>query len=371
MNADFAGLFQALRPEAHLVIGALLVLLIDLAWARHRPANRHHVALALGLITLVMAGCAATGGPDGPIYGGMFLLDPLAVATRTAVIGLAALALALLPDSTRLRHPAEFTAILLFATTGFTLMAAANNLLVAFLALELASLSLYVLAGFDKTSPASAEAGLKYFLFGGMAAAFLLFGFSLLYGLTSSLRLEQVAQALVMQGQTPLLIVAVVMVLVGFGFKAAAAPFHLWAPDVYQGAPAPAAALIASASKLAGLVFFYRLLWPGLHSAVGTVAHLPVTVGWAPVVALLAGASLLLGNIGALAQSNVRRLLAYSAIAHAGALLLGVIAAGRTGVGPLFYYAATYGLATVGAFGVIGALESAGRVQQLTDLAGL
>lgn len=371
MNADYAGLFRALLPEAQLVVGALLVLTVDLIWAKHRPTNRHHVSLLLGLVALVTAGCAALNGADGPVYGGMFRLDQLAIATRVGVILLAALALALLPDSRRLRHPAEFTAILLFATTGFTLMAAANNLLIAFLALELASLSLYVLAGFDKTSPASAEAGLKYFLFGGMAAAFLLFGFSLLYGLTSSLRLDQIAQQLALQGQSPLLIVALVMILVAFGFKAAAAPFHLWAPDVYQGAPAPAAALIASASKLAGLVLFTRLLWPGLGSAVGTVAHLPITVGWAPVVALIAFASLMLGNIGALAQGNVRRLLAYSAIAHAGALLLGVLAAGRIGVGPLFYYAATYGLATVGAFGVISVLESAGPVQRLTDLAGL
>lgn len=372
MNADYAGLFHALHPETHLVVGALLVLTIDMIWARHRPANRHHVALLLGTFALGSAGCVAVRlGALGPVYGGVFMIDQFAVATRVAVIGLAALALALLPDSRRLKHPAEFTAILLFATTGFTLMAAANNLLIAFLALELASLSLYVLAGFDKTSPESAEAGLKYFLFGGMAAAFLLFGFSLLYGLTGSINLGQIAPQLVMQGQSPLLVVALVMVLVAFGFKAAAAPFHLWAPDVYQGAPAPAAALIASASKLAGLVLFTRLLWPGLGSAAGTIAHLPVTVGWAPVVALLSGASLLLGNIGALAQTNVRRLLAYSAIAHAGALLLGVIAAGRIGVGPLFYYAATYGLATVGAFDVIAALESAGPVHQLTDLAGL
>jgi NADH-quinone oxidoreductase subunit N len=372
MNADFAGLFHALRPEAHLVIGAVLVLTFDLAWARHRPANRHHVALLLGLVSLLMA-CysAATQGASGKIFGGVFMLDQLAILTRTGVIGLAALALALLPDSARLRHPAEFTAVLLFATVGFTLMAAANNLLVIFLALELASLSLYILAGFNKTSPESAEAALKYFLFGGMAAAFLLFGFSLFYGLTGSINLNQIAIQLAIQGQPPLMIVALVMVLVAFGFKAAAAPFHLWAPDVYQGAPAPAAALIASASKLAGLVLFTRLLWPGLDGAVGTIAHVPITVGWAPVVALLALASLLLGNIGALAQTNVRRLLAYSAIAHAGALLLGVIAAGRIGLGPLFYYAATYGLATVGAFGVIAAAESAGPVQKLADLAGL
>lgn len=372
MNADYAGLFHALRPETHLVIGALLVLGFDLAWAKHRPANRHHVALLLGTIALLMAGYeAATSGVSGRVFGGAFMIDQLAVVTRTGVIGLAVLALALLPDSARLRHPAEFTAILLFATAGFTLMAAANNLLVAFLALELASLSLYILAGFDKTSPQSAEAALKYFLFGGMAAAFLLFGFSLIYGLTGSIALGPIATHFAVQGQPPLLIVALVMVLVAFGFKAAAAPFHLWAPDVYQGAPAPAAALIASASKLAGLVLFTRLLWPGLGGAAGTIAHVPVTVGWTPVVALLALASLLLGNIGALAQSNVRRLLAYSAIAHAGVLLLGVIAAGRIGPGPLVYYAATYGLATVGAFGVITALESAGPVQQLSDLAGL
>jgi NADH-quinone oxidoreductase subunit N len=236
---------------------------------------------------------------------------------------------------------------------------------------ELASLSLYVLAGFDKTRPESAEAALKYYLFGGMAAAFLLFGFSLLYGLTGSLDLDMIAAQLSMRGPSPLLLVALGMVLVAFGFKAAAAPFHLWAPDVYQGAPAPAAALIASASKLAGLVVFTRLLWPGLGVAVGTIAHVPISVGWAPVVALIAAASLLLGNIGALAQTNVRRLLAYSAIAHAGAMLLGVIAAGRLGPGPLFYYAATYGLAAVGAFGVLAVLEATGPAQKLTDLAGL
>jgi NADH-quinone oxidoreductase subunit N len=370
MNHDYAGLFRALRPEIILAAGALLVLALDLLRAQHRPAQRHGLAVALGLITLAAAGAQSlVVGPAGAIYGGTFLLDPLAVASRAGVIGLAALALALLPA--RLRHPAEFTAIVLFATIGFTLMAAANQLLVVFLALELASLSLYVLAGFDQSRPESAEAGLKYYLVGGMSAAFVLFGFSLLYGLTGSIQLDDIAVQLSRQGDNPLLVVALIMVLVAFGYKAAAAPFHLWAPDVYEGAPAPAAALIASASKLAGLVLFTRLLWSGVGPAAGTSAHLPVSVGWTPVVALMALASLLVGNIGALAQSNVRRLLAYSAIAHAGALLLGVIAAGRTGPGPLFYYAATYGLATVGVFGVIAALESGGPVRQLADLAGL
>jgi NADH-quinone oxidoreductase subunit N len=262
-------------------------------------------------------------------------------------------------------------AIILFATSGFTLMAVAQQLLLAFLALELASLSLYILAGFDKSRPASAEAALKYFLLGGVSAAFMLFGFSLLYGLTGSLVLPEIARAIAVNEQSTLLMVALVMILVAFGFKAAAAPFHLWAPDVYQGAPTISAALIASASKLAGFVLFVRLLWSGLLPAAGSVATFDSVPGWLPVVAGLAGLSLFLGNFVALAQSNVRRLLAYSAIAHAGALLLGVMAAGVAGPGPLFYYAATYGLATVGAFGVIAVVEQAGGCQSLSDLAGL
>jgi NADH-quinone oxidoreductase subunit N len=249
-------------------------------------------------------------------------------------------------------------------------MAAANNLLLGFLAIELASLSLYILVGFDKTRPDSAEAGLKYFLFGGMSAAFMLFGFSLLYGLTGAIDLTSLGFIL-RDNLSPLTLVALVMVLVGFGFKVAAVPFHLWAPDAYQGAPASAAALVASASKLAGFAFFLRLLWGGLGRFSGEISASPLATGWGPVVAVLALGSLLLGNLGALAQTNVRRLLAYSAIAHAGVMLLGVIAAGAAGVGPLFYYAATYGLATVGAFGVISVAERAAPCQTLTDLAGL
>jgi NADH-quinone oxidoreductase subunit N len=230
---------------------------------------------------------------------------------------------------------------------------------------------LYVLAGFDKTRPESAEAALKYFLVGGISAAFLLFGFSLIYGLTGSIELPAIALQLRSQPSSTLLSVALVMVLVAFGFKVAAAPFHLWAPDVYQGAPASAAALIASASKLAGFTLFVRLLWGGLAPVAGSTGGADHVPGWIPVVAIVSVVSLLLGNLAALAQSNVRRLLAYSAIAHAGALLLGVIAAGSSGPAPLFYYASTYGLATVGAFGVIAIVERAGRCQALGDLAGL
>lgn len=373
MTHDFGTLFRALLPEASLILGALIVLGVDLFAGRGRSQPRRmRTSAYLGLLA-VAAATYHVLAYDGPadVFGDALRFDSLAIATRFGVLVLAWFSLALLPDVARLRNAAEYVAIILFATVGFLLMAAAQQLLVAFLALELASLSLYVLAGFDKSRPESAEAGLKYFLFGGTAAAFLLFGFSLLYGLTGAIGFGEIARSLATQPMTPLLVTALVMVLVAFGFKAAAAPFHLWAPDAYQGAPPTSAALIASASKLAGFALFVRLLWQGALPAAGSVATATGAPGWLPVVAIVAAISLLLGNIGALAQSNVRRLLAYSAIAHAGALLLGVIAAGTAGPAPLFYYAATYGLATVGAFGVVAVIDSQGGCQQITDLAGL
>jgi NADH-quinone oxidoreductase subunit N len=369
VSPDYTGLCRALLPEAALVLGAFLVLGFDLMAARRPAETRLREATALGCAALVAAlGLSLQVGLVGPVFGGVLILDPLAVSARLGVIVLALLTLGIAAGASRRRHPAEWVAIVLFATSGFMLMAAAQQLLLAFLALELASLSLYVVTGFDTDRPESAEAALKYFLFGGMSAAFLLFGFSLVYGLTGSIDLPQIASRLASPAPGPLLAVALVMVFVGFGFKTAAAPFHLWAPDVYEGAPAPSAALIASASKLAGIALFTRLLWPALGANTEGLAPAP---GWLPVAAAVSVASILIGNLGALAQRNLRRLLAYSAIAHAGSLLLGVIAAGYSGPGPVFFYASTYGLATVGAFGVIAVIERTGPCQRITDLAGL
>lgn len=373
MSPDYRGLFQALLPEASLILGALVAVGVDLFAGRRQTApERMRTSSYVALLAIVAAAyhvLAYRGATE--IFDSALTLDSLARATRLGVLLLGGLSVALMPDVVRLRHAAEYVTVVLFAIVGFMLMAASQQLLVAFLALELASLSLYVLAGFDKTRSESAEAGLKYFLFGGMSAAFLLFGFSLLYGLTGAIGFGEIARSLQQQPLTPLLVVALVMVLVAFGFKAAAAPFHLWAPDAYQGAPASSAALIASASKLAGFALFVRLLWMAGAPAAGSVATSTGAPGWLPVVAVLSGLSLIIGNLGALAQTNVRRLLAYSAIAHAGALLLGVIAAGTAGPAPVYYYAATYGLATVGAFGVIAVIDAAGGCQHITDLAGL
>ena len=249
-NYSYALLARAFQPEIILADGAVLVLAYDLIFGRRRAlASRLTASLVIGALTLIGALLASlTVGAVGSVYGNNFIVDELAVAARSGVLVLALLTLGVAAGAKTPRNPAEYVAIILFAATGFTLMAAANHLLVAFAALELASLSLYVLAGFDKDRRESAEAALKYFLFGGMATAFLLFGFSLIYGVTGELELTRIAAVLAHSDATSLLTLALVMALVAFGFKAAAAPFHLWAPDAYQGAPTPSAALIASAS---------------------------------------------------------------------------------------------------------------------------
>lgn len=361
MNPSYTSLFRALLPEGILVAGAGAVLAADLtAVSRWPAARRRCAALLIASAAAAAALILAWLGPRGPVYGGVLMLDPLAVGTRVAVLGLLLLSLGLTSAATLRPDPAEFIALMMLAGAGFLAMAAAQQLLVAFLALELASLSLYVLAGYDRRSPASAEAGLKYFLVGGMASAFLLFGLSLVYGSEGTLELPRIAALAASHGLSPLLRIGLAMTVVALGFKTAAAPFHFWAPDVYEGAPASATVLISSASKLAALVLFARLLGTGFGAA-----------GWPVGVAVLSAASLLIGNLGALGQTNLRRLLGYSSVAHAGALMLALLILPKMGPAPLWFYAVTYALATLGAFGVIAVLEAGGECQKLSDLAGL
>jgi NADH-quinone oxidoreductase subunit N len=220
------------------------------------------------------------------------------------------------------------------------------------------SLSLYVLTAFNQREVRSAEAALKYFLFGGLSAAVALFGFSLVYGLTGTLHLVAMGPMLAERAGDPLLWTAIVAVVTGFGFKIAAVPFHLWAPDAYQGAPTPSAALIATGSKVASFFILARFLWLGLPEAAGSAAWNQLSSGWALLLALLATASMVFGNLAALVQKSVKRLLAYSAIAHAGYMLLAVLAGGDNGMSSLLYYVIVYGAATLGAFTVVSAVEA-------------
>jgi NADH-quinone oxidoreductase subunit N len=243
-------------------------------------------------------------------------------------------------------------------------------LLTIFIGLELLGLSLYVMTAFDKTAVRSAEAGLKYFLFGSTASAFTLFGISLIYGMSGTTSLSLIAQNLT-PGIQPLLAAGIIMTLIGFAFKVAAAPFHLWAPDAYQGAPITSAAFIASASKVASFVVLGKIVLIGFAPLRGSADWHALVAGWSPMLALLAAFSILLGNFVALVQTSVRRLLAYSAVAHAGYTLLGLVAGGRDGFSATLFYTTVYAVTLLGAFGVCAFVRRETGSDELVDFAGL
>lgn len=374
---SYLDLLHATLPELAVTLAGLLLLTLDLTVLRRSSlAKRLGVAALIGSLGCLVALSLLTHtGAQANLPGAMFVMTPLVRLVQAAVLCLAIFTV-LLSTSTRITgHIGEYLALILFATVAMMFLVATQNLLLVFVALEFLSLSLYILTGFDKQSRQSAEAALKYFLFGGMSAGFLLFGMSLLYGLSGSVELPRIAAAISGPTLDPLLAIAIVMVAIGFGFKVAAAPFHLWAPDAYQGAPTVSAGFIASSSKVASFFIFAQVAMLALLPAAGHGAAGGYVPGWVPVLAIVSALSMVIGNLAAIAQTSVRRLLAYSAIGHAGYMLLGLIAHTNHGLSALLYYVVTYALASLGAFGVLGALESTGSesagVDKLQDLAGL
>jgi len=370
---NYAQLLRVALPEVIVVASALIVMAADFVLLR-RYNTRIRFALAAGIASI---GCVAAIvrillTPEvANILNGVLIANPLTHLVQIAVLTLTIFILLLSVDSTFTQHVGEFVLLLLVATAAMMFLAATQDLLIIFIALELLSLSLYILAAFNKSSAQSWEAALKYFLFGGMSAAFLLFGFSLLYGLSNSTSLPLIAAAIHGPALNPLLVIAIVTTAIGLGFKVAAAPFHFWAPDVYQGAPAPSAAFIASGSKVASFFLFFQVMALGFAGAEGTAALPNFVRGWVPVMALMAAVSMLLGNLVAIRQSSLRRLLAYSAIAHAGYMLLAIVAHTEQSLAALLYYVVTYALATLGAFGVIAVVEQQTGDDQLSSFDGL
>jgi NADH-quinone oxidoreductase subunit N len=392
----YAQLFYATLPETVLEITALLVLVVDLGFLRKSPIR----ARALSASLLGVLGCVvALGSQAWALSKGIWgfgIADTNSVllgnidsagAAQAGILILTALTLLLLIDSRFTRHVGEFVAVVLMSAAGGLLISAAQDLLIIFLGLELLSLGLYILTAFAKQSGRSAESAIKYYLFGGMSAAFLLFGFSYLYGMAGSTNLDQVMQAIHRShgpSADPLLLVAMVMIAAGLGFKIAAVPFHLWAPDTYEGAPTPGAAFIASVSKVASFALLISIGIAGARSMQAwSSPHEGFSGPWTVVLAVMSLASMLFGNLAALAQISVRRLLAYSAIAHAGYILLALAyfkfdpAADRMGASAfgganaVIYYILTYGLTTIGAFGVIGAVERATGNDRMEAFLGL
>jgi len=383
---NYADLFRVTLPETALEIAALMVLVVDLGFLR-KAALKVRVAVAA---LLGVAGCGAALWTVGLQNGNSFFVDgwevlvvsPVALTAQVGILVLTALTLLLLIDENFTHHVGEFVAVVLMAAAGGLLIVAAQDLLVIFIGLELLSLGLYILTAFAKSSGKSAEAAMKYYLFGGMSAAFLLFGFSYLYGVSGSTNLAEIEQSIPLVGM-PLLYVAWVLIVAGLGFKVAAVPFHLWAPDTYEGAPAPAAAFIASVSKVASFALLLNICnglfqpgrdWNGPPQLINEILRNEFG-RWQPLLIILivvAAASMVVGNLAALAQVSVRRLLAYSAIAHAGYMLLGLVAGNDTGINGIAVYIMVYTFMNLGAFLVVVSLRRKNIIgEDLDDIAGL
>jgi NADH-quinone oxidoreductase subunit N len=388
---SYLELLELASPEAVVVISALLVLAIGLMSRQATvvagvspakpPARAASIRLRrtptgwcslVAVLGVVIAIAAVLMLPrDASLFGGMLVITPLTSLFKIICLALAFFTVCLVRSEKSLRDPGEYLAIILLATVGLMLLVGSEELLMIFIGLELLGLSLYVMAAFDRTDVRSAEAGLKYFLFGSTSSAFTLFGISLIYGMSGSTGLAVISDKLAAAPVQPLLATGIIMTLVGFAFKIAAAPFHLWAPDAYQGAPVPSAAFIASGSKVASFVVLGKIVLVGFGPAHGNAGWHAMAAGWSALLAVLAALSILIGNLVALAQTNVRRLLAYSAVAHAGYTLLGLIAGGRDGFSATLFYAAVYAITLVGAFGVVAVVRSETGGDDLKDFSGL
>jgi NADH-quinone oxidoreductase subunit N len=337
------------------------------AEAFRAPGERMPIG-PLGAIGLAGAAVAAGLLWNGNTTGfGVVAADNFGLFTTGVLILVGFLSLALsVPTLDRERLPrGEYYALLLFALAGMMLMATASDLLVIFLALETMSLAVYVLTGIRRSSAMGAEAAFKYFLLGAFSSAFFLYGIAFVYGLTGSTRLDRIGELMAAQAldPSPLQLVAVGLVLVGFAFKVAAVPFHMWTPDAYQGAPPAVAGFMSTGVKAAAFAAFARVFLSAFE---------PLRDAWGPVVWAIAAATMIVGAVVGVVQGNVKRMLAYSSIAHGGYLLVAIVSANDVGKGALLFYLLVYAITNLGAFGVIAALETGDRPNdEVADYAGL
>jgi len=347
-----------------IVMGAgCLVLLLDLLPPRASKVHLATVAL-LGVVAALLTSLAAWGG-RGRGFRDMVILDNYALFFHVVICYGAALIVLLSIDYLRRSgvESGEYYALVLFSTSGMLLLTSASDLIVVFIAIELMSLSLYVLSGLFKRRRQAGEASMKYFLLGAFASAFLLYGIALLYGATGTTSIDRIAAAAAAAPHDTLLIAGLGLLLVGFGFKISSAPFHMWVPDVYEGAPTSVTALIATGSKAAVFAVLVRLLLSGVRA---------VQADWTAVLWVLAALTMTLGNVVAIAQSNLKRMLAYSSIAHVGYMLVGLAAGGAAGAGAVLFYLLAYTFTTAGTFGVITLCVRAGEeAVDVRDYAGL
>ena len=362
-------------PEIVLLAAASIVLVVDL----FVPDERRNVTYGLTIVALLVSGiavCVALARNDVVVgFDGMYIADPMGHVLKLFAIFCCGFMLICAQSYARSRGiwKGELFSLTLFMLLGIMLMISANNLLVIYLGLELQSLAMYALVALRRDDPRSSEAAMKYFVLGSLASGFLLYGMSMLYGATGTLEIDELARR-VAGGQLisrAALLLGIVFVIAGLAFKFGVVPFHMWAPDVYQGAPTPITLLISSAPELAIFAIAFRILVEGL---------LPLAIDWQKILALLAVASLALGNLTAIAQTNLKRMLAYSTIAQMGFVLLAMLS-GVAGGDPAsiagsysaaMFYLITYALTSLGTFGVMLLLSRQGfEAEEIADFRGL
>ncbi len=352
-----------LLPELVLVGGAFALLMLDLFLDETRRAVIHVLSMVL---LLAVAAMLATGvGEHGIVFDGMFVRDTLADVLKIGIALASALSMVYLWPFMRERgiYKGEMSVLMLFATLGMMLLVSAGNLVMIYIGLEMLALCSYALVAIDRDNSMASEAGIKYFVLGSLASGLLLYGLSLIYGATGALDIQAVALAAPITESPTLLATGLVFVVAGIAFKFGAAPFHMWLPDVYHGAPTPISLFIGSAPKLAAFGLTYRLLEQGLG---------PLNDHWRIMLGVLAVLSLALGNFGALMQVNLKRMLAYSTISHVGFLLIGFAAASPGGYAAAMFYAISYALMAAAAFGAIVVMSRRGfDADEIIDYRGL
>jgi NADH-quinone oxidoreductase subunit N len=349
-------------PELVLACCGMAILLIGVLMRR----ESFLLTSMLTVGAFVLTGVLVISGAPGLGYHGMFVSDAFSGFVKLLVLAAAVLSVVVSLDyneHANLRR-FEFPVLMLFATVGMLLMASAVNLLMLYLGVELMSLSIYVLAAFARDELRSSEAGLKYFILGALASGLLLYGISLVYGFSGSMAFAAIGKELADPAQAPAgLVVGIVFMLCGLAFKISAVPFHMWTPDVYEGAPTPVTAFMASAPKVAAAALLVRTM-------TGPFGHL--LMQWQQVVVVVSVASMLLGAFAAIGQKNIKRLMAYSSIGHMGYMLIGVAAGTAAGVRGVLIYLLTYVFMNAGAFACILSMRRKGQmVEGISDLAGL
>ncbi len=353
--------YRLIAPEVVLFVWSLFILFLGL-WANDR---NHRLVGFMSLIGLVIVLWLAAATPDGKFFGDTFISDSYSRAFKTVMLLSAILTIIISMDfaSTRLINRAEYYGIILMCTTGMMFLSSAGELISLYVALELSTISLYILASFMKKDLKSTEAGLKYLILGAASSGILLYGLSLIYGLTGTTVIDDISYRLVLGPGTSLaMIFAIVMFLAGFGFKLAAAPFHMWAPDVYEGAPTPITAYLSVASKAAGLVAFVRIFFDSLFI---------VRAEWVVMIEVLAVLAMIVGNVVALLQKNIKRMLAYSSIAQVGYVLVAIAAGIDLSIGSMMIFLLAYLFANVGAFTVVIGITNFTRSDNIEDFSGL